>query len=305
LPAAAGFFYPARVFELVQLRCFVAVAEELHFGRAAARMNMTQPPLSRQVQILEHHLSVSLFERTSRSVRLTPAGQSFLADARRIVRLAETAGALVQRVAHGDEGRVTLGFTAASGYSYLPRLLQSVRRQMPNVDLRLFEMVSGDQLEALQTGAIDVGLLRPPVSRADFHVIPALRERLVVAGPAASDRGYALPRTLAEFDRLPFIMYSPLGARYFHDLLIAEFYALGVSPKYVQHVSQIHSMLALVGAGLGCALVPEGARSLHLDGVHFSTLEGKANPDIELILCYRKDNQSPAVKRLVGVARQE
>jgi DNA-binding transcriptional LysR family regulator len=207
----------------------------------------------------------------------------------------------VKRVSRGEEGRVSLGFTAASGYSLLPRLLQRVRRAMPQVELRLFEMVSGDQLEALQTRVIDVGLLRPPVNHADFHVVPALRERLVVAAPSsAAEADAAPPRSLQDFDQRPFIMYSPDGARYFHDLLTAEFYAAGVSPRYVQYVSQIHSMLALVGAGLGAALVPEGAQCLHFDGVQYAPLEGGAGPDIELILCYRKDNDNPAVTRLAS-----
>jgi DNA-binding transcriptional LysR family regulator len=288
------------MFELIQLRCFAAVAEELHFGRAAARLNMTQPPLSRQVQILEHLVGVPLFERTSRSVRLTPAGRAFLTDARRILRLSENATAMAQRVSRGEEGRVSLGFTAASGYSYLPRLLQRVRRQMAHVDVHLYEMVSGDQLEALQSGAIDVGLLRPPVNRTQLHVMPALRERLLVAAPTALESGCQVPRKLGDFHQRPFIMYSPVGARYFHDLLTAEFYAAGVSPQYVQFVTNIHSILALVGAGLGFALVPEGARHLHFDGVQYTPLEGDINPEIELILCYRKDNSNPAVARLAG-----
>ena len=288
------------MFELIQLRCFVAVAEELHFGRAAARLNMTQPPLSRQVQILEHLVGVPLFERTSRSVRLTPAGRAFLTDARRIVRLAENATAVVQRVSRGEEGRVSLGFTAASGYSYLPQLLQRVRASMPNVDVHLHEMVSGEQLEALQSGAIDIGLLRPPVNRSELHVVPALTERLVVAAPLRGEHDAPVPRTLRDFDRQPFVMYSPLGARYFHELLTAEFYALGVSPQYVQFVTNVHSILALVGAGLGYALVPEGAMHLHLDGVQYRPLEGDRNPDIELILCHRRDNDNPAVARLAS-----
>jgi DNA-binding transcriptional LysR family regulator len=292
------------MFELIQLRCFVAVAEELHFGRAATRLNMTQPPLSRQIQILEHLVGMPLFERTSRTVRLTPAGRVFLIDARRILRLSENAAAQVQRVSRGEEGRVAIGFTAASGYSYLPQLLQRLRREMPNVDLHLMEMVSSDQLEALRSGAIDVGLLRPPVNLGEFHVVPALRERFVVATPVASDLGASPPRCIRDFDGLPFIMYSPVGARYFHDLLTAEFFAQGISPKYVQFVSQIHSILALVGAGLGCALVPEAARSLHLDGVRFTSLQDKAGPEIELILCYRKDNDNPALTRLARCVTQ-
>ena len=129
------------MFELSQLRCFVAVAEELHFGRAAQRLNMTQPPLSRQVQLLERILGVVLLDRTSRSVRLTPAGRSFLIEAKRILRLAESAALATRRIGKGDAGRVAIGFTAASGYSFLPNLVDLARTKLPNVDLALRELV--------------------------------------------------------------------------------------------------------------------------------------------------------------------
>ena len=128
-------------FELRQLRCFVAAAEELHFGRAAARMNMTQPPLSRQIQLLEHVLGVKLLDRTSRAVKLTPAGRVFLLEARRILRLTESAALATRRIASGEAGTITLGFTAASGYSFLPRLLLQRASHAPNIDVALKEMV--------------------------------------------------------------------------------------------------------------------------------------------------------------------
>ena len=153
------------MFELSQVRCFVAVAEELHFGRAAARLNMTQPPLSRQIQILERILGVKLLQRGNRLVKLTPAGQSFLTEARLILKLTESAALLARRVAEGKAGSVNIGFTAASSYSYVPELVAVCRRQLPDVELILKEMVSGDQLKRLGAGEIDIGLLRPPIPR--------------------------------------------------------------------------------------------------------------------------------------------
>src|SRR5690242_13633333 len=139
------------MFEFSQLRCFVAVGEELHFGRAAQRLNMTQPPLSRQIQSLERILGVVLLERTSRSVRLTAAGRAFLIESQRILRLANSAALTTRRIASGTAGRVAIGFTAASGYSFLPSLVKLARTQLPDVDLTLRELVSGDQVEALVT----------------------------------------------------------------------------------------------------------------------------------------------------------
>lgn len=293
------------MFELIQLRCFVAVAEELHFGRAAARLNMTQPPLSRQVQILEHLVGVTLLERTSRSVRLTAAGRSFLVDARRIVRMAEQSTALAQQVARGELGSLSLGFTAASGYSYLPRLLERIRNSLPGIDLQLTEMVTPDQLDALRSGSIDIGLLRPPVSLAEFAVMPALQEPLVVAAPGVGPLASRRVTRVQDLDGVPFIMYAPVGAAYFHDLLTERFYSLGIAPRYVQYVSQIHSILALVGAGMGFGLVPSGAQCLHMEGVRFEPLVEHELPPVELVLCHRRSNDNPALRRLLECLEQE
>src|ERR1700761_3835885 len=144
----------ASVFDLSQLRCFVTVAEELHFGRAAARVNMPRPPLSRQIQVLEHIIDAPLLERTSRSVRLTPAGRSFLPEARPILKLAETASQVARRIALGKTGSLKIGYTAAAAYGFLPDLIAACRARLPEVDFSLKEMVSGDQLEAPASGQV-------------------------------------------------------------------------------------------------------------------------------------------------------
>ena len=156
------------MFELSQLRCFVAVAEELHFGRAALRLNMTQPPLSRQIQILERVLDVTLLERSNRAVRLTPAGQRFLTDARHLLKLAESAAVLARRMANGKAGSINIGFTATSAYSYVPALVAACRRELPDIEISLKEMVSSDQLKRLDSGEIDIALLRPPIPRGNL-----------------------------------------------------------------------------------------------------------------------------------------
>ena len=165
------------MFELSQLRCFVAVAEELHFGRAAERLHMTQPPLSRQVRLLEHQVGTELLERNSRSVRLTAAGRSFLPDAARILRLADEAAATARRVATGAAGALAIGFTATVGYGQLPALVSAVRAASPGVRLTLKEMVSGAQLAALDAREIDVGLLRPPVEHGELIAVLCSQSR--------------------------------------------------------------------------------------------------------------------------------
>ncbi len=293
------------MFELSQLRCFVAVADELHFGRAAVRLNMTQPPLSRQVQLLERILGVVLLDRTSRSVRLTPAGRTFLIEARRIIRLSESAALTIRKVASGETGRVAVGFTAASGYSFLPKLVQLGQTHFPNVNLTLREMVTGEQTEALLTGRIDLGLIRPPLTRPEFDKVRVMTEPLVAALPAGDPRLVQDRLTLADFDALPMVMYAPEGAGYFHAMLTGLFDAAGVSPVYVQHMSQIHSMLALVHARIGAAVVPEAAMRLHFEDVEFRPLDITPARPVELFVAWRRDNDNPSLKPLLALIEAE
>ena len=290
-------------FELHQLRCFVAAAEVLHFGRAAARMNMTQPPLSRQIQLLEHVLGVKLLDRTSRAVKLTPAGRVFLLEARRILRLTESAALATRRIASGEAGTITLGFTAASGYNFLPRLLLQRASHAPNIDIALKEMVSAEQVESLLTGRIDVGLLRPPIDRSEFATLKVASEQLVAALPVGDPRLALASLTLADFDSRPLVMYAPEGARYFHDMLTGLFKAAQVAPVTVQSLSQIHSMLALVRAGIGAALVPEAAMSLHFDDVHFRPVRTVPEAPAELFAAWRSDNDNPALAGFLDLLR--
>jgi len=283
------------MFDLSQLRCFVAAAEELHFGRAAQRLNMTQSPLSRQIQLLERILDVMLLERTSRQVRLTPAGSAFLIEARRILRLAESAALSARRVARGDAGRVVIGFTAVSGYDLMPRIVAQAIARLPNIALELREMVTSEQVDALVTGLIDVAFVRPPIDRHEFESVCVLREPLIAALPAGDPRqarGVLVP---ADFDGLPLIMYARQGAGYFHEMLLKLFADAGAEPDYVQHVTQIHSMLGLVRAGLAAAIVPQAATSLHMTDVQFRTIQTEPENPVELVMAWRRGNSNPAL----------
>ena len=292
------------MFELSQVRCFVAVAEELHFGRAAARLNMTQPPLSRQIQILERILGVKLLQRGNRLVRLTPAGQSFLTEARLILKLAESAASLARRVAAGKAGSVNIGFTAASSYGYVPELVAACRQQLPDVELILKEMVSGDQLKRLGAAEIDIGLLRPPIGRPELDSLRVVAEPLVAAVPAGHPLASRPSLALSDLDGQPFVMYAPYESRYFYDLLVSEFARAKVLPRYVQHLSQIHSILSLVRAGLGLAVVPETAEGLRMDGIVLRPLRIKAPRPVEMFLVWRRDGDNPLLATVVEVGRE-
>jgi DNA-binding transcriptional LysR family regulator len=290
------------MFDLNQLRCFVTVAEELHFGRAAARLNMTQPPLSRQIQVLEHIIDAPLLERTSRSVRLTPAGRSFLPEARRILKLAESASQVARRIAMGKTGSLKIGYTAAAAYGFLPELIAACRARLPEVDFSLKEMVSGDQLEALASGQIDAGLLRPPIARPELATRRVLAEPLLAAIPKKHPLASAATVAIKDFDGQPFVMYSPYESRYFHDLLVAQFSRADILPRYVQHVGQIHSILAMVRAGLGVSIVPAAAANLKLADVKLKPLKLRSPAPVELFMVWRRDDENPLLPALVEIA---
>jgi DNA-binding transcriptional LysR family regulator len=288
------------MFTLAQLSHFVAVAEELHFGRAAERLHMTQPPLSRQIQLLEKALDVRLFDRTSRSVTLTPAGKTFLDDARRILQQADRAALSVRKAAEGKSGLLRVGFTAGSVFSGLTSILARTRSAIPGVEIELRELVTTLQIDALTDGSLDVGLLRPPTTRPDLSSRALVREDLVIALPKGSplDRGDTVV-DVADLDGAPLVMYTPIEARYFYDLLSSVFHQAGVAPTPVHHLSQIHSILALVDLGWGVALVPESARNMRFGNLVYRPLRLASAASVELDLVWRADNPNPALALLL------
>lgn len=290
------------MFELSQLRCFVAVADELHFRRAAERLHMTQPPLSRQIQLLEHILGSQLFLRTNRSVQLTPVGRVFLPEARRILRLSDNALRWTQRVWRGEAGTLRIGFTAVTGYSALAELLDQLRAALPDVDVVLREMVSGAQLEALESGVLDVALVRPPVDRSRFCARFHHKEAFVIALPrehALATEGSAVPLTALKNHIL--LQYSPDGARYFFNIVSDILESAAIFPEQGMQVSQIHTMLGLVSANFGVALVPETASCLRFENVVFRPIDyqGVTARAIELWTCWRAQNDNPVLQRFV------
>ena len=278
------------MYELKQLRCFVAVAEELHFGRAAKHLHMTQPPLSRQIQMLEQALKIKLLTRTSRTVRLTPAGRAFLPEARRILDLTESAAIAARRIAKGESGLIRMGFTAGSSYSFLPRLLALANSSLKGFGVVLNEMVTMQQMEALHANRIDFGLVRPPIDRRDLGVACVAREPLVLAVPSKHRFATGPAPSMKDLKGEPFVTFSPVEGRYFYELIEKMFRKAGISARYVQYISQVHSILALVSAGIGIALVPETAKKLHFDG---AVLRELAGPPVfaQLFLVWLSENE--------------
>jgi len=280
------------MFEISQLRCFVAVAEELHFTRAAERLNMTQPPLSRQIRLLEHSVGVILLERSSRAVTLTAAGKAFLPEATRILRLAQEAAVKARRTARGEQGMLSIGFSAASGYSLLPEVVRGIRQACPDVALNLKELVSTAQVEALNAGEIDLALMRPHTINSELESVLMVTESLMLAVQASQAGAWPDEPTLGCLHGRPFIMYSPYEARPFYQMLSERFAREGVVPDVVEHIGQVHTMLALVGAGLGAALIAEGACRLKFEGV---VTRRVATEPVQLVCAYRRGNDNPVL----------
>jgi DNA-binding transcriptional LysR family regulator len=288
--------------ETSHLRCFVTVAEELHFGRAAVRLNMTQPPLSRQIQLLERAMKCELFLRNSRSVQLTHAGATFLPEAKRILRLIENASSMALDVSAGRRGVARCGFTASAAYQFLPALVRSLRQRLPDVSLALREMVSRKQLEALDAGELDIGFLRAPIDLPGYEHRSILRERLVAAIPR--DHAFASKPmiTWQDFHRQDFLMYESQEGRHFHNLVANRLALEGAYPNFVQHLSQIHSILSLVRAGMGLAVVPASARMMEISDIEYKEFPEHQIQTSELLVVWHQENRNPLVPEIAEIA---
>lgn len=261
------------------LHTFTIVAEELHFGRAAERLHMTQPPLSQQIRQLEQLVNAELFYRSTRSVKLTPAGKVLLERARKLLLDAESACRAVQLAERGDAGTIALGFTASSTYVVLPRLISEFRDRYPAVELKLQELPPETLLDDLHGERLDVALLRPPAacfSDTRLTLTSVARESLVLAMRVDHPLAHLDVVPIALIDQLPFIGFSPSNARYSYELCQRIFASNGVQPQIVQE-SIMPTMLALVAAGIGAALVPASAQAIWTGALHYRRLAGNVD----------------------------
>ncbi|SKA37412.1 LysR substrate-binding domain-containing protein [Consotaella salsifontis] len=280
--------------ELRHLRYFVAVAEQLHFGRAAQHLHIAQPALSRQIKRLEAELGVVLLERTQRSVALTAAGAAYMKSAKQLLEQMRRASTDAVRVANGETGRLKVTFIHSSTYKLTPTILSVFTKRHPNVTLNLQEMTVIEQLEALRRGEVDVALLRPPVEDRAIAFETVMRESFILAVPdghVLADRA-AVPLTSLRDE--PFILFAARQSPLFNSRVIALCEGAGFTPNIVQEAIQIHTVLGLVGAGLGVALVPDAARYLNMPGVAMVPLADASEP-VDVLLAWRNDARNPAV----------
>lgn len=286
--------------ELRHLRYFVAVAEEMHFTRAAARLGIGQPPLSQQIQQLERELGTPLFLRLSRGIELTDAGKQFLADSRGILASTARAADMARLIGQGETGTVTVGFTASSVFHpALARALRAYRDQYPQIHVALREGNTGALLEWLRRGEVDVAFVRPPFTLdGDFCADRVVDEAMLAALPASHRLCSKKSLLLTDLRDEDFVLYPrPVGSG-LYDAIYAACQRAGFMPRIGQEAPQMASIVSLVAAGFGVSLVPASMRQINTEGVEFRPLRGDA-PRALLDLAYRRHNPSQAARNAV------
>jgi DNA-binding transcriptional LysR family regulator len=289
--------------ELRHLRSFLAVAEELHFSRAAARLHISQPPLSKQIRRLEDQLGARLFRRTKRRVELTPAGQAFLTEARQTLAQAERAVRAAQRAERGELGQLVVGYLIAAAYGPLPDVIRMFRRRFPDVDLRLQNLRSVQQRHALLNRQIDVGFVRPQAADPRLVYEAIWRDSVVVALPASHP---LTRRTIVDVSQLEtelFVLIAPEDAGAFYDQVLALCRSAGFTPRVAHRVPDLHAAIALVAAGLGIGPVPAAIQGFKRKGVVYRPLRPHTF-GVEMGLAWRRDDDSALVQQFRRVARE-
>jgi DNA-binding transcriptional LysR family regulator len=291
--------------DLRKLRYFMAVAEELHFGRAARRLRMSQPPLSIQIRALEDELGTPLFVRDRHSVALTEPGRVLQAEGRNILLRIDQVQTAVQRAGRGETGRLSIGFITPVEYNVLPGLLREFRHRYPDIVLTLRETLSDQQLAELESGVLDVGLLTAPVDHMalEHHLI--WRERLVVAIPGAHELARSTsPISIRRLAGQPFIMFPRPIAPVLYDEILQFCRRAGFSLNIAQEVAQSQAIISLVSGGLGLAILPESIRALRRAGVAYRSFR-EQSPSVDTAVAHNKDRLSPAMANFVRLAKKQ
>ncbi|NIE99400.1 LysR family transcriptional regulator [Pantoea sp. Acro-805] len=291
------------MFELSQLRFFLAVATELNFSRAAKRLNMTQPPLSRQIQLLEHQLGVELFERTTRTVVLTAAGRRFFIEAQDLLQRAHVAMLNTQKMSQGNIGSVNISFVASAVYAFLPMVVARGKEIYPHIDISLREMTTGEQFEALRLRQSDIGLVRAPSALTGVNSEILVNEPFVLAVPRQHELATLSDITITHLDKQPFIMYALSTWQPFYELLTGMFRSNNIQPDYVQYIGSTLTILSLVNAGMGMAFVPESAARILFDDIVYRHITLPAGIESLLYLAWREDNDNPAFKVMLELIK--
>jgi DNA-binding transcriptional LysR family regulator len=287
--------------ELRHLRYFSTVATELHFGRAAEKLHIAQPPLSKQIQDLEAELGFELFNRTKRSITLTPAGQAFLVGVSQIFQQLDRSIDIGRKTSRGELGQISIGFVGSATYNILPVMLQKFHDQYPQVQIELHELTTDRQLIWLHEGRIDLGLIRPPIVNQDLTSEIVFEEPLVVALPATHHLAALDTIDLVLLTTEPFILFPRQLAPGLYDPIIAICNTAGFNPVVVQECIQIQTIISLVSAKMGISIVPASTQDIQRQGVVYKPIQD-ATPPAALAIVWRTNDRSPTVARLLEIA---
>lgn len=289
--------------ELRHLRYFRAVAEELHFGRAAERLHIAQPPLSQQIRQLERAVGVTLLTRSTRKVELTPAGEAYLKRSVAILDAVDDAGEQARRVAQGIEGHLAIGCVGSATYSVLPRLVRALRDQLPRVEIDVRgEMLAPAQLTALLAGDIDIALLRPPIDNPAVRSETLRRDRLIAALPAEHPLAQRDHLKIVDLRNEDFIAHAGQGRSVMGGLLTGICADAGFAPRVRHEVSETSTLVTLVAAGLGVAIVPAPTADLDIAGVTYRNLE-PSSLGVDLVVARLVEGATSTVKPALEVLR--
>ena len=288
--------------ELRHLRYFLTLAEELHFGRAAERLHIAQPPLSQQIRQLETELGFELFHRTKRKVELSEAGEVFLTEVQQIFRQLEQAILLGRQTSRGEIGHLVVGFVSSAAYNILPDILQKSRNIIPDVSLELHELTTDEQLRWLQSGRIDVGFVRPPVDENTYESKIIFQESLAIALSENHRLANQDKISLQSLSEESFILFPRFLAPGLYDVIISFCQQAGFSPQLAQEAIQMQTIVSLVAAEIGVAIVPESLQNLQRTGVVYKSFV-EETPQISIAMIWRKNDVLPTVQKFLGVAQ--
>jgi DNA-binding transcriptional LysR family regulator len=287
--------------ELRHLRYFSAIAEERHFGRAAERLGIAQPPLSKQLQDLERELGYPLFDRSRRPIELTAAGQALFEHSRSVFAAVDAALRDARRAGAGHSGRLSIGYPQSLAYSGLSGLLRAFRERSPEVAIEVREMPPGEQIEALKRGDLDVGFVRTPLHEPELASENIRNEKLVLALPVDHRLAIRERVALSAVAGEPFVFFPRARGPGFFDFLMGFCRDSGFSPHIVQEAPQI-DVLALVAAGFGLSILPDSVREFRRADIVLRPIIG--SPTTELRLAWRSGDTSPAVARFIDTVRR-
>ncbi|WP_243228850.1 LysR family transcriptional regulator [Microbacterium sp. CIAB417] len=288
--------------EIRHLRHFVVVAEELHFGNAAKRLHMAQPPLSQSIRTLEAALGATLFERTSRRVVLTEVGRVFLDQCRPALRQFSSSIESAQRAARGEAGTLSIGYVVSAGFDIVPQVLLAFRSLYPGVHLDLQGMSATEQLEMLRSGGLQVGFVREPGRHHDLNIRVVKKDRLMLAVPAEHPLASAPRVRVRNLEFEPFIMSPRERSPSLHDKIVQICRRAGFSPRVEQHASETQTVLGLVAGGVGVSIVPSAFLALSLPGLVLREFDDM-DTSLAMAVVTMKDQPSSVVDAFLEVVQ--